>query len=190
MRVCQGDILRDVTVTLGLEASNNKNEEELELEYRYYNYAVVLSQDCDLESDYRGREENLGKSANISNDNYLPTILLCPAYLLTDFIDGTHIDSWQMNTELKSVRNQDKIKKNNEFKRYHYVDGNSDFSIPELIIDFKHFISVPRDALYNKHKDIYLATIGELFREELSQRFSNFLSRIGLPILPKGEDCK
>ncbi|NTU66358.1 MAG: hypothetical protein HGB08_00375 [Candidatus Moranbacteria bacterium] len=194
IRTCQGDILRDVTIAFGLELSDSsEGESEIELEHRYYNYAVVLSQDCDLSSDYNERNKNAEikekiknneleeEKAIISNDKYLPAILICPAYLLSDFVNGSHITSWSMNSELKNENNQKKLKSNNEFKRYHYIRGDSDLGIPELVLDFKHFMSVPRDTLYKIHNQVYIATISELFREELSQRFSNYISRIGLP---------
>jgi len=191
-RICQGDILRDVTITFGLEPNGN-NEGEIELEHRYYNYAIVLTQDCDLNSDYNERNKNTEieekiknaelreENANISNDKYLPAILICPAYLLSDFANGSHITSWRMSSELRNEKNQKKLKSNNEFKRYHYIIGDSALGIPELVLDFKHLMSVPREALYKIHNLVYIATISELFREELSQRFSNYISRIGLP---------
>jgi len=182
-RICQGDILRDVTVSLGVE--HNSNGDEVEVEYRYCNYAVVLSQDCDLENDYKRVAENskLEEGKKPDHDNCLQVVLVCPAYLLTDFLEGKHIASWNMNTELNSEKNKKKLKKNSEFKRYHYIKNNGDLGVPELIVDFKHFLTVPRDSLYKIHNQAYLATMGELFREDLSQRFSNFISRIGLPVI-------
>lgn len=61
------------------------------------------------------------------------------------------------------------------------LEGKTELGVPEFVIDFKHFFTVPVDVVYKQRKTIYIATIGELYREELSQRFANFLSRIGLP---------
>lgn len=55
--------------------------------------------------------------------------------------------------------------------------------LPELVIDFKHYYAIPRDTLFRMYPEHYLVTINQLFRESLSQRFSNYLSRIGLPEL-------
>jgi hypothetical protein len=40
------------------------------------------------------------------------------------------------------------------------------------------------------HAEHYLATFNKLFRESLSQRFSNYLSRIGLPELKQRMDSE
>lgn len=49
-------------------------------------------------------------------------------------------------------------------------------------------MTVPRNELYKIHSDLYVLTLSELFREELSQRFTNFISRIGLPVFSDEND--
>ena len=56
--------------------------------------------------------------------------------------------------------------------------------IPDLILDFKHYLTVPFDLLSRFHGTCYLASVSELFREDLSVRFASYLSRVGLPELP------
>jgi predicted metal-dependent hydrolase len=81
------------------------------------------------------------------------------------------------------------IKTNQNF-RFHYIRGEQNLQIPESVIDFKHYYTVPRSVIYSNYRDHYLATINELFRELLSQRFANYLSRIGVPKLNKqGTSC-
>lgn len=53
--------------------------------------------------------------------------------------------------------------------------------IPELVIDFKHYYTIPTEEMYEAYKENYLASVEPLYREDLSQRFANYLSRIGLP---------
>ena len=67
----------------------------------------------------------------------------------------------------------------NEIPRFHYLKF-PDNDIPELIIDFKHFFTVSRSVIYSQ---IYkrLCSLDDLFREKINQRFSYFISRIGLP---------
>jgi hypothetical protein len=67
----------------------------------------------------------------------------------------------------------------NEIPRYHYLNF-SENDMPELIVDFKHFFTINRDLLY-KNIDSKLCSLDDLFKEKLSQRFSQFISRIGLP---------
>lgn len=172
-RVRQGDILKNISIVLGFSTSDEK---KVLPSYFNFNYGIVVSQDCDLLSDYRERKNN---SPDKKQDKYLPTILICPAYLWEDFKEGKHFENWSMQAFNSS--NYKKLQKNDEYKRFHYLPGEVKFFIPELVIDFKHFITIPRDSLYKKRNKIYTVSLNELFREELSQRFTNYLSRIGLP---------
>lgn len=163
-RLCQGDILRDLSFSIK-DLKYGSNQKNIDL-----SFAVVLSQECDIEQDFDARK-NEG-----DNDKFLPVILVCPAYLASPFCNGEHIAGWEMqNLNIGDLRKNDKL------KRYHYLYSDVDLSIPELVIDFKHFFTLPRNLLYDYRRVLYVATINELFREELSQRFSNYLSRIGLP---------
>lgn len=181
-RVYQGDIFKDVSLYLGV---STQSSEKLFIKPFSLKYAVVLSQDCDLESDYSERLKNKERKKSgkkIIHDKYLHTILLCPAYLLSEFIQGKHLADLNMNDGLGTQRNLKKLKENNELKRYHFIKGDTSLGLPDLIVDFKHFFTVPRDEICTMRNKIYIVTLAELFREELSQRFTNFLSRIGLPV--------
>lgn len=166
-RLSQGDILKDLIFVFG-DPEKNTEKDIISLPY-----AVILSQDCDLQSDFNCRKD--GKN----QDKYLMSLLVCPAFSLDDFAQGTHLGGWEM--EKYNDKIIPRIKKNDSYKRYHYLSADNLLSIPELVIDFKHFFTLPRDFLYGKKDKSYVASLSELFREELSQRFSNYLSRIGLP---------
>ena len=170
-RICQGDIFKDLLISIG--SGNNTYHEKRDLEH-----AVVLSQDCDLEQDFRDR--NSEDSGQEKQDKHIDTILICPAYGFEDFTQGEHIADRQMEP-FKSIKLRERLKGNDFLKRYHYLPEDLENGIVELVVDFKHFITAPRSLLYNSRKEKYIATINEIYREELSQRFANFLSRIGLP---------
>ncbi len=171
-RFCQGDILRDIYISFGSDLGESDKKQ---LERHYLPYCIIMTQDCDLNSDHVERIKNRG------HDKYLQAILLCPAYQEDLFFAGTHIENWQM--QQMSSKLKDRIKENNYFERYHHIEGDHTSAIPNLVIDFKHFFTVPRDLIYKDRKKIYLITLNELFRERLSQRFANYLSRFGLPDL-------
>jgi len=184
-RVCQGDILKDIEFVefTSLTAKSGKLFK--------YPYLVVLSQDCDLQSDFGREEEDIKKTSeedkslegnNETQDCKLHTILVCPAYDLNEFKEGKHLEGLSLNMRLFKAGEISKIK-GDKYERFHYLHELVDLGIPELVIDFKHFYTIPRDIIYNQSKKSYLATINILFRENLSQRFSNYLSRIGLPTL-------
>jgi len=136
-----------------------------------------MTQDCDLNWDFEAK--NSGETTD--NDKYLPTVLVCPAYQDESFYAGVHLNGWKMQ-EYKG-RAIDKIKNNDEINRCHFLIGDSKLQIPNLVIDFKHFYTLPTTILYEQYDRVYLATVNELFRERLSQRFANYLARFGLPVI-------
>lgn len=178
-RVCQGDILKDIKFWEFPSLTEKKGK------LCKYPYLVVISQDCDLESDFgRTPKKLLEPSTEIeeeTQDHKLHTILVCPAYALNEFKEGKHLEVFNLNMRKFNNGEITKIQNNKEYERFHYLHEELDLQIPELIIDFKHFYTIPRDIIYEQYTRSYLATMNVLFKERLSQRFSNFLSRIGLP---------
>lgn len=177
-RICQGDILRDVKFNFSLDDVSLDSSNSVLLKY-----AVVMSQDCDLETDYTDRSQQKD-----THDKLLPTVLLCPAYPSGQFVLGTHIEGRMMGTFNGS--NFIKIKDNNQYNRYHYLCENNSEEDPltDLVIDFKHFYTVPTDILYKQFSDSYIVSVNELFRERLAQRFANYLSRFGLPVFDRNAE--
>ena len=174
-RICQGDILRDfVGIDWGIEDTSDKYK----ISALTLPYIIVMTQDCDLELDFNNRSEPDSKT----HDKYLQTILVCPAYNATEFKEGEHLKSKElvMNKWGTDLYNQIK---NQNHARFYFLEQNQAMQVPQLIVDFKHYYTIPRDVLYKMYAKCYLATFNKLFRESLSQRFSNYLSRIGLPEL-------
>lgn len=165
-RIYQGDILKDVSFRFC------ENQDVVEISCPY---VVVLSQDCDL----------LQCKCNLCNEGqnnqYLPNIIVFPAFVDLKLREGHHLEEIygikQQHINSEQFRS---IQQNNN-SRYHYLKGSVDFEIANLIIDFKLYYTVPYNDLKQKYKSSYVATLNELFREHLSQRFANYLSRIGLP---------
>lgn len=173
-RLCQGDIFRDweYDYRVYIEADGKLAVDTIALPYM-----VVLSQDCDLEGDFKNRQNPEGK-----HDKFLHSILVCPAYLGEQLKRGEHLSESGLTMERIGGKKWDDIEINTN-PRYHFLKGNLEFQIPNLAIDFKHYFTVPRDKIYDNLKNHYLATVNELFRELLSQRFAYYLSRVGLPEL-------
>lgn len=205
-RIYQGDIFQDLTV---IDSWKYNEDGEYDVTYVNIDYAVVMTQDCDLAGDYRNREEiqiteakkildtkntltldkliKTDKEEPPKHDKYLPMILICPAYPSELLKMGTHLrDQLKQNMEnwskQKNKFHDIKIQAN---PRFHYLKGDQDLQIADLIIDFKHYFTIPRDELYRVYNDAYLISLNQLFREFLSQRFVYYFSRIGLPDLPK-----
>jgi hypothetical protein len=141
-----------------------------------YDYAVVLTQECDLEQDYNYRTRNNG-----DHDKYIPMILMAPAYLAESLRRGDHLTGYGQQMQRINSDDWGKVKRNGN-KRYHYLKMDVGKNVPELVIDFKHFFTMSRDMIYNKvMDDSYKASLTILYREDLSQRFCNFISRIAIP---------
>lgn len=173
-RLQQGDIFRDVTVVEGVE----EEKDAVVAKYRSLTYVVVLSQDCDLEQDFRNRENLDSKT----NDKYLQWVLLCPAYIADIFRDGSHLNKLGLTMQSWPGRDDWKRITQNQIYRYHFLEAFPDLQIPELVLDFKHCVTAPRSVLYREEcKAGYLGTVSELYRESLSGRFAHYLCRIALP---------
>jgi hypothetical protein len=175
-RLLQGDILRDYKIT-----EINEDEDELNVQEKLLDYAVVITQDCDLEQDYKNRHDTNSQD----HDKYLQSILLCSAYPAEKLREGIHLEKFDLKMKRIDSKRWQQLNNNNLY-RYHYLFSYPDLQVPDLVIDFKHYFTVPIDILYKKSlKRHYIATIAELLREDLSNRFSQYLSRIGLPDLTK-----
>lgn len=135
-----------------------------------------MTQDCDLEQDFRYRT-----TAVKNQDKILQSILVCPAYGWEDFIKGDHLQDYKLKMETISGSDQKKKIKQQQVPRYHYLDEDLEKQIAPLVIDFKHYYTLPVEFLMHIYKEHYAYSIEELFRESLNQRFSFYLSRIGLP---------
>lgn len=170
-RISQGDIVTDLRMAAGL-AEGSEDFDIVDIPF-----AIVLSQECDLEQDF-----DVQKKPTENGDKILPTILVCPAYNLKQFQTGdhyVHLNGRKMRAWTSGEAT--KLTSNTQHERYHKLIEDLEFSIPELIIDFKHFYTVPRDLMYSIYKNGYKASTKPLFREHISRRFANYLSRIGLP---------
>jgi len=175
LRICQGDILRDTELVF-LDDNNKRYN-------LYYPYIIVLSQDCDLMYGMEGINIDPKSDSLVPMNQYLPNVLLAPAFREEDIKKGKHLIE-QFRVEQESL-NSDRMKiiRKNKNPRYHYLQGLQSAQIPELIIDFKHYITYPIKYTFDFYTKSYLATVNELFREDLSIRFCSYLARIGLPEL-------
>ncbi len=178
IRPCQGDIYSNVEYYIPYKVNNDEEGGEYpELESIQYNYCVILSQECDLEQDYKVRTcEKI-----ISHDKLLPSIIIAPAYLAEQLRSGDHLQSLEYKMD-KINRERWSVIIKNKNDRYHYLEKDLDLNIPEMVIDFKHIITIPTEFFYkNIQPKMYTASLPYLYREFLSQRYCNFLSRIGIP---------
>lgn len=167
----QSDILRDISTFVVKEIQDDVPHGEL----LKREYSIVLTQDCDLEQDYKARFDE-----NVTEDKVLFGVLLCGAYPENLIKAGTHRTGAQVygNKEWKPLTRGGE-------PRYQYL-GYVPQAECVLVADFKDFFVVPGDYLYSSLTDTdnparRLAEIDTPYREHIMQRFAWYVMRIGLP---------
>jgi len=172
-RICQGDIFEGY-----VHESSKVVNDVLETLVINFPFIIILTQDCDLESDSRNRDQSVTERKN--NDKYLQEILFAPAYKAESFRAGDHLSNFNLKMETFNTKTWPYLTSNQK-ERYHYFPENQDSKIPALVVDFKHYYTLPREDVYAIYPEKYKVSIDTLYREDLSQRFAHYLSRIGLP---------
>ena len=176
-RINQGDIFKNITHIENWEECGN----ELKLFRIRYPYIVILSQDCDLREDASVRSNKI-------NDKALVSVLAAPLYNFDQFLAGKHLQN--LGIKAREITKENKKNKftteynnltRNETPRYHTIEFSPDIPLVKSIVDFKHYFSISIEYLQNVKDDNFECALDFLYRERLSQRFSNYLSRIGLP---------
>ena len=137
----------------------------------HHPYLIIVSQDCDLEWDYKARK---GKAPN---HKLLTHILFCALLTRDEIID---------QRDLKQ-REYDRMSKNQDERYHHFdtgrIDGTTD-SLPEVVADFKATFSLPLELVY------WLIDIGQASRhgalfspylEQFMHRLYSFLGRVATP---------
>lgn len=183
-RISQGDIYKNVWCFENI-SQDGKN---LKISRVFFPYVVVLTQDCDIQQHdiYVGHKTG-----------QLFSVLVAPIYNVANFIEGTHLENLKLESPNyitsknkgsllvetnQYINSEAKLIINNQISRYHYLDfDSSNIEIPPSIVDFKHYFSVGVDYLKNDKKEDFVCRLKPIYRELLTQRFSNYLSRIGLP---------
>jgi len=184
-RPCQGSVYRDVRALVcctPVDPSAHFTLEEWE-----FPYAVAMSQECDLYQDHERRrqeaKEGSAQSEQPDHDKLLPSVLMCPAYHGASLREGAHLDALGRRMPRQNSAQWNWIK-TNQNPRYHYLASWVPLQVPELVIDFKHFFTIPTEVLRTDYttEEHNIARLGCLYREDLSQRFTAYLARVGLPV--------
>lgn len=147
-------------------------------------FAIVISQDCDLDWDHKARQLNVGgqsgePQSTQADSKLLNSVLFCEAYKAEDLRSQPGLNS----TIWKRVSQ-------NKDERYHFMqsifpecdaDGNG---IPELTLDFKKYFAINASTLYHQlisGVSTRRTVLEAPYAQHLSQRFSSYLARVALP---------
>ena len=174
-QVSQGDVFQDVEMVEWVRISG----QDVEVSQIIFPLVIVLTQDCDLAQDYRVR---WSRTQTVTQDKKLLSVLVSPLYNAEHVYAGTHLEDIGQSMEpINRTKTPGKNLRQNETPRYHYVDFPENIPIGPSVIDFKHYFSVSIEYLKKRKGRSFVCKVGELFREDISQRFASYLSRIGLP---------
>lgn len=173
-RILQGDIFKDIP----FYETFNVNDGIINVNLIEYPYVVVLTQDCDLLQE----KNELLKNNDIKQfDKKLISTLVAPLYNAELFWKGEHvIDLGYKAREIRPDKTEGDIIKKNNNPRYHYLSFPETVPLVDMIVDFKHYFTVTTEYLNTNLKD-KVCTLSDLYRENISHRYSFYLSRIGLP---------
>jgi len=144
-------------------------------------YAIILTQECDLMNNHQERlKKKTLSNGKFEHDKYLISLLCAPLYNADHLFEGSHLSEIGLKSEYKNSQNKSLIKTNRD-PRYHYIEFDDSVTrLVPMVVDFKHYFSINLRYL-EKALDTRTCSIKPLYRELITQRFSNFLSRIGLP---------
>ena len=178
-RIGQGDILRDLRFKYVINGASEPLTESVT-----FDFAVVLTQDCDLEQDHSAildmeKGERAQGDKKPDHDKYLNSVLVCPAFVAEQLRAGTHMTQFGWTMQVFNSKLWPAVK-NNDNPRYHFLDSSSEFHLPDLVLDFKRFFTLQHDYLYSMQEQ-RVTRLETLFRESASQRFAYYLSRVALP---------
>jgi hypothetical protein len=171
----QGEILTSVTQFKPVPDQSSSSFENISFRQILHPYAIVVSQDCDLDWDYTARQ-NQDKANKLLN-----SILFCEVYIAQEIrSDKTlNINSADWN-----------LVKSNRHQQYHFfekVPSECELShdgLPELTVDFKKIFAIDSDFLYyqiNTKRATRRTVLISPYVQHFSNRYHEFHGRVALP---------
>lgn len=179
----QGEVLSDVVqVHISIE-SVKPDAEEMAIQEKVHPQAIILTQDCDLDWDFKARA--WGEEGNRLQLKLVPNVLLCEM-IPADTLRGQMRDAGVGGSELwkRLTGNRD--------ERYHAfpqapagVDKSSE-GLPALVVDFKRVFTVPTDELYARLRFGVRrrSLLQGPYLQHFSARFGYYCLRVALPEIP------
>jgi len=172
-RISQGDVYKNVEYVEHIAEYDGI----VEISKIIFPYIIVLTQDCDLAQDFEFRLED-----SKSEDKLILSVLVAPIYNAEQVYLGEHLkEIGQSMATINKTKTPGDLLRQNKNPRYHYLLFPDDIDVVSSVIDFKHYFSVNVECLNKIKKTNFVCKVSVLYREDTSQRFASFLSRIGLP---------
>lgn len=173
----QGEILTGVVQYNPVASELSLELEELSFEPIIHPYAIVITQDCDLDWDHRARQ-----SGNAQLSKLLNSVILCEiatAREVRDISDKNIMNSGEWNL-VKSQRHE----------RFYFLEKIpvecelEQLGLPELTADFKKVFGINAATLYRQMElgiTKRRAILSSPYLEHFSKRYHSFHGRVALP---------
>jgi hypothetical protein len=173
----QGEILTGVVQYKPVVNQLSKQAQELSFETIIHPYAIIITQDCDLDWDYRARKSPENQSAKLLN-----SVILCEIATAQEVRDIQ--DKQVMNSKTWDLVTSHRHERYYFFERIPSECEGEKEGLPELTADFKKVFGIDAATLYRqikigavKRRTILISPYSEHF----SRRYHSFHGRIALP---------
>jgi len=177
----QGEILTGVVQYKPVVIELMQEEQELSFDAILHPYAIVVTQDCDLDWDYRARQ-----TTNSQPSKLLNSVILCEiatAREIRDTADDMNSAAW-------------KLVVSHRHERYYFFEKippaceTEQEGLPELTADFKKVFGIDGETLY-RHIELGIvkrrAVLASPYLEHFSRRYHSFHGRVALPFQYESE---
>jgi hypothetical protein len=177
----QGEILTGVIQYQPVVSELSQETQELSFESISHPYTIVVTQNCDLDWDYRARTAEKVQSSKLLN-----SVILCEiatAREIRDTTDNMNSKEWNL---VESHRHE-------RFYFFEKILPECDLEqdgLPELTADCKKVFGIDAATLYRqielgivKRRTVLVSP----YLEHFSKRYYNFHSRIALPFQYESE---
>lgn len=178
-QISQGAIYKNVKYNY-IESELDNSIHVIEYEFPL---AIIVSQACDVIS-----MEDLLLNKSGKSIKFMPSILMCPIYDKETAKNGSHLE--EAFSTLKVTLQKDVLFTTKEYqvaeKNWHYryhpfkVSVKDAIVLDNQVIDFKNYFSVPMSYLIDNRKN-RLYQLEDLFAEQITLKFANFLTRVPIP---------
>jgi hypothetical protein len=173
----QGEILTNVTQYNPIIGELSQDVQELSFDLVLHPYTIVITQDCDLDWDYKARQTDRPQLSK-----FLNSVVLCEISTAQEI----------RNIDDKSVMNSKEweLVRSHRHERFYFFEKIlpecelEQIGVPELTADFKKVFGIDAATLY-RQLDLGIvkrrAVLSSPYLEHFSRRYHSFHSRIALP---------
>jgi hypothetical protein len=170
----QGEILTNVTQYRPVVDELSQDLQELSFETILHPYAIVVTQDCDLDWDYTARQDDSAQLSKLLN-----SIILCEISSAQEVraTDNMNSKEWGLVSSQRHERFYffEKILPECELEQ---------MGLPELTADFKKVFGIDAATLYRQLELGIVkrrAVLYSPYLEHFSTRYHSFHGRVALP---------